>query len=251
MTGQIFQGVVGSRVARARCKWAPDQSARRCHVNTLKVFSDSPVARSFPAKTSHSPPFPSRLSPYAQPFVPSGLYMERITITSCVPMSFRGPSYTGSPGPGTGLSISPQYGPRINYVGASAWSAGVTGVKGMPLALTPRQRHHVHLGVQQRPMNSFGNMASYLGHESISTPAFGLLCNDSLTGNSTIQPLYAPAHNQPQEAVAEMQTSVSVCLATEIHGRGERRSRDLEFKFVQDLMCCDIRMNGMHDLLEQ
>ncbi|KAJ9112219.1 hypothetical protein QFC22_006303 [Naganishia vaughanmartiniae] len=207
------------------------------------------------------------------PFLPSGSYMGmNISGTSFAPMSYIGASYTGrQPGLGTGgggMSVSP-----------GGWSVGMGGFAGpsgssvsaRPMGINgmaPAQRTYPHQPYpsqqQQQPMNSFGNMGSYLGRGSLnvtsggfslSNSGYGLPYGASLT-HPTQQPhaaSSASSHQGPTTAgpVGGAGMSVGVFAPPGMGGTGGERSRELEAKFVKDFMCCGLRLNGLHDLLEQ
>jgi transcription factor SFP1 len=177
--------------------------------------------------------------------------------TSFAPMSFIGASYRPgitSTGGGIGMSVSPQYGTHMNYIGPSSSSVGINGMAPAPTAKAfhPSQlAQHPH-----QPMNSFGNMGSYLGRGSLNTgfslsnSGYGLPYGASLTGNAQ------PGHGQAfphttQVQPAGMGTSVGAFVPPGMGNNGGERSRELEAKFVKDFQCCGLQLNGLHDLLEQ
>lgn len=61
----------------------------------------------------------------------------------------------------------------------------------------------------------------------------------------------SPNYHHALHAMSQGSLQAASSLHNNAAGVGAERSRELEAKFVKDFTCCGLRLNGLHDLLEQ
>lgn len=61
----------------------------------------------------------------------------------------------------------------------------------------------------------------------------------------------SPNYQHALHAMSQGSLQAASSLHNNAAGVGAERSRELEAKFVKDFTCCGLRLNGLHDLLEQ
>lgn len=207
--------------------------------------SRQPLTRSRRPSVINSPAsalFP-RLSPHAPPFIPSGLQIG----LSYAPMSVVWPSQVG----GNDVSNTPRFSTHMKYTGPMSLLSGTNDIKAASPALLQRHRQRLIPATQVKFLNSFVHMGPYHDPDAditCSSPAF----NSRFSGGSTVDMICLSLKQQKHSSVIPgLITRVGEYAIPGKGGRCDQRDQELEAGFIKQFECCQLQINGMHELLDQ
>jgi hypothetical protein len=200
---------------------------------------------------SRSSPFDSQLSPYARPFVPSGLQLG----LSYTPMSIVWPSQAVG---ANDVSINRPRSILMECAGTSSKPSGSTAIGQTSDSGKTRQKRNPvwppHL------LNSFVHLGPYLDLECPYLDLESELMTSRslprgisrLSRDFTVNVAYhSEAQQQDHHLLPGVTTTVGEYVTPRKGGGCDHRSRQLEAGFVKGFKCCQLRLNGMHELLDQ
>lgn len=117
-------------------------------------------------------------------------------------------------------------------------------------AIEPRQIRG--LGLRHQLLNSFVHMGPYLDLESaLMTSNSSDGWNFRLSAKSSVEMTYHAQDKQQDCLIPGVVTTVGEYVTPRRGGGCDHRSRQLEAGFVKGFKCCQLRLDGMHDLLDQ
>lgn len=188
-------------------------------------------------RDSPSSPLYSQLSPYASPFFPSGLQLG----LSYTPMSIVWPSQ--AVGSNEVKTIS-QSTPHMECVGRAPKKFGSIAIE---------SRHSHGLDLRHQLLNSFVHLGPQLDLESaLITSGSSLPYDAPMSYKSTVgMACHSEVQQQDRSLMPGMTTRVGEFVVPRKGGGCDHRSRQLEATFVKGFRCCQLRLNGMHELLDQ
>ncbi|KAJ9106969.1 hypothetical protein QFC20_003869 [Naganishia adeliensis] len=128
--------------------------------------------------------------------------------------------------------------------------SGTNDIKAASPALLQRHRQRPIPATQVKFLNSFVHMSPYHDPDAditCSSPAF----NSRFSGGSTVDMICLSLKQQKHSSVIPgLITRVGEYAIPGKGGRCDQRDQELEAGFIKQFECCQLQINGMHELLD-